>query len=139
MARPWQSALHHSLGPSTCGWLAPYAPDDEVVPAGVVSHSGEWKRFRSDDRSAEAPRGGSSRTEKGDSSGKRGLTLHCCISITDKESPVHVIQQLTTTSTFVHMKNQVCAIAWVILISFLVSLASSEPSQAVNLLKPVTA
>eukprot|EP00731_Ephydatia_muelleri_P002963 Em0001g2963a len=36
MARPWQSALQHSLGPSTCGWLALCAPDGGVVPAGVV-------------------------------------------------------------------------------------------------------
>ena len=36
MARPWQSALHHSLGPSTCGWHAPCVPDGGVVPAGVV-------------------------------------------------------------------------------------------------------
>ena len=35
MARPWQSVLHHSLEPSTCGWLAPCALDG-VVPAGVV-------------------------------------------------------------------------------------------------------
>ena len=36
MTRPWQSVLHHSLGPSTCEWLAPCAPDGGVVPAGVV-------------------------------------------------------------------------------------------------------
>ena len=34
------------------------------------SHSGEWKRFKD--------------LERHDSSGKRGLALHCCISITDK-------------------------------------------------------
>ena len=49
----------------------------------------------------------SSRTEKGDSSGKRGLTLHCCISITDKVKINDLRKSIVTGLLYVHIDFEV--------------------------------
>ena len=51
--------------------------------------------------------GSGSRTERRDSSGKRGLTLHCCISITEEVKINDLQKSIVTGLLYVHIDFEV--------------------------------